>query len=328
MRKSSFLTFIFSAVPGLGHLYLGFAVRGLTLMGIFFGWTFLVAFLESVGHGGFLVLLAPLPILWVYGLFDALSLCGRLNRGEEVRDWQLFGGLREGVRTGQKSTLWALLFSVVPGAGHMYLGWQERGLAFMASFFGALFLMDWLHLSLFLFVLPVIWFYSFFDALQIASAMSLNGALKSGVPGFGRLEAGETPVPAESGRVPWWMPGERNYPEDASPLAWVAAYQKWVGVALIVLGCIALFDRLVVPLLDYRLVSLLKTVIAAGFLIGAGLRLVFGKPVGRPARGSLEVPDHARSGTGKSSGEQTHRTEGDNAGSGLESRKSIIEEDE
>ncbi|MBE3518939.1 MAG: hypothetical protein IMW97_01390 [Firmicutes bacterium] len=286
MRKSAFLTFIFSAVPGLGHLYLGFAVRGLTLMGIFLGWMFLVAFLGSIERGVFTVLLAPLPILWVYGLFDALNLCGRLNRGEEVRDWQLFGGLGEGLRTGQKSTLWALLFSVVPGAGHMYLGWQERGLAFMASFFGALFLMDWLHLSFFLFMLPVIWFYSFFDALQIASAMALNGTPGSRIAGLDASQAGESPQVERTG-ASWSIPAAGKHPEDAGFVGWIAAHQKWVGTALIVLGCMALFDNLVVPLLDYRLVSLLKTVVAAGVLIGAGLRLALGTPIGRrtPAEG-------------------------------------------
>jgi TM2 domain-containing membrane protein YozV len=35
-KKNSFLTFIFSLIPGAGQMYLGFMKRGLSLMSCFF----------------------------------------------------------------------------------------------------------------------------------------------------------------------------------------------------------------------------------------------------------------------------------------------------
>lgn len=48
-----------------------------------------------------------------------------------------------------------------PGAGHMYLGLQRRGLQLMAAFLLSIYLLDLLRLSAFLFLVPIIWFYSF-----------------------------------------------------------------------------------------------------------------------------------------------------------------------
>ncbi len=56
----------------------------------------------------------------------------------------------------------AMALSIIPGAGHMYLGYQKKGLIIMGGFFFTIFFMGWLNISLFLFVLPLIWFYSFF----------------------------------------------------------------------------------------------------------------------------------------------------------------------
>ena len=58
----------------------------------------------------------------------------------------------------------ACLFSIVPVPGHMYLGYQQEGLELMTLFF---FLIDWMRI-LFMFVIPVIWFFSMFDALSKA----------------------------------------------------------------------------------------------------------------------------------------------------------------
>lgn len=261
MRKSWLLTLLSSAVPGLGHLYLGFPVRGLTLMALFFAWVLGAVALTALGNFEFrifAILMAPPAILWAYSVFDALILCGRLNERRETSHKEMASSAQEITKTATNTRLWALLLSVVPGAGHMYLGWQERGLAFMSSFFGALFVLDWLGLSLFAFALPVIWFYSFFDAFQIASTM------QDGCSGDGAVK------------------------RQGDIVAWISRHQKWVGVGLIVLGCVALFDRLVLHLvasrfLDPRTVSLIKTAISSLALIAAGVRLAFGSPIREPA---------------------------------------------
>lgn len=77
-----------------------------------------------------------------------------------------FGEIRE---DGKKGKVIATFLSIVPGAGHMYLGLQKRGLQLMIAFFACIYILDVLRLSLFLFLVPILWFYSFFDALQLIS---------------------------------------------------------------------------------------------------------------------------------------------------------------
>lgn len=63
-----------------------------------------------------------------------------------------------------------VFFSLLPGAGHMYMGFMKRGVSLMSLFFLTIFLSSWLDIGPLLYVLPVLWFYSFFDSLNIAWA--------------------------------------------------------------------------------------------------------------------------------------------------------------
>ncbi|MGV8982628.1 hypothetical protein [Clostridium sp.] len=66
----------------------------------------------------------------------------------------------------EKSKFLTFCFSMLPGAGHMYMGFMKMGLSFMAAFFFLIFLSSWLSIGPLLFVLPLIWFYSFFDCIN------------------------------------------------------------------------------------------------------------------------------------------------------------------
>lgn len=66
----------------------------------------------------------------------------------------------------EKSKFLTFGFSLMPGAGHMYLGFMKMGLSLMAAFFFLIFLSSWLSIGPLLFVLPLIWFYSFFDCMN------------------------------------------------------------------------------------------------------------------------------------------------------------------
>lgn len=61
----------------------------------------------------------------------------------------------------------AVMFGFVPGAGHMYLGKMNRGLTLMALCFGIIALGVIFTPALFL--LPLVWFYAFFDCLNISA---------------------------------------------------------------------------------------------------------------------------------------------------------------
>ncbi|QQE78976.1 hypothetical protein [Alicyclobacillus sp. SO9] len=65
-RKSRFLTFVLSFVPGLGHLYLGLNRRGLQFMIAAFACVILSTMIP-------LIFPSVLAIVWFYSLFDALQ---------------------------------------------------------------------------------------------------------------------------------------------------------------------------------------------------------------------------------------------------------------
>ncbi|MGH4122076.1 MAG: hypothetical protein ACREV6_03975 [Clostridium sp.] len=66
----------------------------------------------------------------------------------------------------ERSKFLTFCFSLLPGAGHMYLGFMKMGLSLMAAFFFLIFLSSSLSIGTLLFFLPLIWFYSFFDCMN------------------------------------------------------------------------------------------------------------------------------------------------------------------
>jgi hypothetical protein len=238
-------------LPGLGHLFLGLMMRGLTFLVSFFGVMVMVVFVAAVtGQGGFAVFLGALPVIWLFSLFDALHLVSRKHQGEELTDRSVFEDIDEFRATGRKSKLIATLLSIFPGAGHMYLGLQKRGLQLMAGFLFSLYILDVLRFSLFLFLIPILWFYSFFDALQHISRYS-EGELK-----------------------------------DVPVIDWLINHQKWLGIGLVLLGGYYLCEQILLPaaarLLEdhvdlYALYSrYFQTAVISVLLIGGGLKLLSG----------------------------------------------------
>ncbi|TCL58902.1 hypothetical protein EDD76_10572 [Kineothrix alysoides] len=68
----------------------------------------------------------------------------------------------------KKSRFWTFCFSLIPGAGEMYLGFMKMGVSLMALFFGAMALMQILELGFILCIAGIIWFYSFFHVNNLA----------------------------------------------------------------------------------------------------------------------------------------------------------------
>ena len=254
-QKSGFLTILLSVIPGVGHLYLGLMTRGFTFLVGFFGWVVFVTFLAVASHeDGMFVLLLALPIIWFYGLFDALHQRRRLAVGEEVRDVSILTELSESMETGRKSRMWAMLFSFIPGVGHLYLGLKEQGLQLMGAFFLTLFLMDWMRMTFLIFLVPIIWFYGMFDALQKA----------------------DDPLP-------------RRPEEDLFIFKWFKNNHRFLAYVLIALGLFLLFDRLVVPYIGWEYTRQVQTLIISLLLIGAGIRLLGGSRVQPPSNQNIET---------------------------------------
>lgn len=65
--------------------------------------------------------------------------------------------------TKQKRGFWLFIFSLLPGAGELYMGFRKMGLSIMTLFFGIVACASVLNINALIFLLPIIWFYSFFN---------------------------------------------------------------------------------------------------------------------------------------------------------------------
>ncbi len=151
-----------------------------------------------------------------------------------------------------KKSKWAtIILSALPGVGHMYLGWRDRGLLFMLAFFLTIILADWVGISQLTFLVIAIWFYSLFDALQCYDA-----AL---------------------------FPPQYRYDD----WHWIFKKQRWVGIGLIVVGGLILLNKMALPVmvryLGYEKIQMLRVSLVALLLIAGGIRLAWGKPVSPPS---------------------------------------------
>lgn len=66
----------------------------------------------------------------------------------------------------QKGKFLTFCCSLFPGAGHMYLGFMKMGTSIMVLFWGIIGIGVLLNLGVLYFILPIIWCYSFFDAIN------------------------------------------------------------------------------------------------------------------------------------------------------------------
>lgn len=64
--------------------------------------------------------------------------------------------------TKKKNGFFTFIFSLIPGAGEMYMGFLKQGASLMGIFIILIVLATELGISTLVFALPVVWFYSFF----------------------------------------------------------------------------------------------------------------------------------------------------------------------
>lgn len=252
-QNERFFTILLSFIPGVGHFHLGLNQRGLTFLTGFLGIGIMVLFVTVMTETfGFMVFLLILPIIWIYSLFDVIQLMKQKENGEPLEDRTIMEDLDRFREGGRKSKVLATLLGIFPGAGHMYMGLQRRGLQLMVAFLLSIYVLDVLRLSLFLFLIPIIWFYSFFDTLQQGSRM------------------------------------EREEVEDTPIVKHFMNHQRWFGILLVFLGIFFIVDRIVVPILSNRYEQIFsidfrfyynqyfQLIIVSLLFIGGGIRLLAG----------------------------------------------------
>ncbi|EEK62821.1 Multi-TM2 domain protein [Bacillus cereus Rock4-2] len=252
-ESERFYIILLSIIPGLGHFQLGLMQRGLTFLVACTGIGSMIIFVALLtSQESFLIFLITLPVLWIYNFFDVVQQLQKKERGEQLIDRTIFEDFEEHREQGKKSKTFASILAMFPGAGHMYLGLQRRGLQLMAAFLLSIYLLDLLRLSAFLFLVPIIWFYSFFDALQQTAK-------------YGKERVQDEPI-----------------------IDYFINHQRWIGIGLITLGGYYLLNQTVLPILNDYFVTIFnihlselyyryfQTSIVALLLIGGGFKLLLG----------------------------------------------------
>ncbi|WP_235241311.1 hypothetical protein [Paenibacillus alkaliterrae] len=261
-------TIMLSFLPGLGHMSLGLMQRGITFLISFIGLFAIIIFLSIIMNtGALLIFLLALPVIWIYGMFDAISYLHAKQRGELLSDRAIFEDLEAHIASGRKNKVLAIALSIFPGAGHLYLGLQKRGLQLMGGFLLTIYIMDNMRLSLFFFLLPLFWCFAFFDALQQTSRY------------------------------------ERQTLTDDPVLPQLVPYQKWFGIGLLGFGVYYLLDRVAAEVASrysseiysqyMQIKYMIPTAVIAFIMIIVGLRLAFGTKTSK----SSKIAEHSAAST-------------------------------
>lgn len=239
-RKSKFITFLLSFLPGMSHFYLGLFERGLIFLFLFAGVSLGSIFMWQFTYwGGFVPLgLGGGALIWLIALLDAFASINSIKEQTDIDDIEKELYMEKTRENNKRITTLAL--SIIPGAGHMYLGYQMKGFLFMGGFFFTIFFMGWLNLSMLVFILPLIWFYSFFDAYH-----TLNGK-----------EVEDMDIENILGKIK----------------------HKYIGIGLILMGIIVIFQNMIFPIIQKYFIYEVKTyaqttIVSLIFIIG-GIKML------------------------------------------------------
>lgn len=127
--------------------------------------------------------------------------------------------------TQKKNGFLRFVFSLLPGAGEMYMGFMKMGISLMGAFFGIVALATWLDIGPLMFVAAILWFYSFFHVHNLASMPD------------------EEFYALEDEYLFHFSNGDVHQGAD-----FVKIYRKAIGVTLIVVGVILSWKSLMRPL--------------------------------------------------------------------------------
>jgi hypothetical protein len=231
--KSKFVAFLLSVIPGLSHLYIGLKERALIFFIMFAGLTVGSVGMAMTFTDGFIaILVLGYPLIWLIALIDMFSTWKKIEK-REVYSGEVFNETTFDLKLDRKTI--ALGLSIIPGAGHMYLGYQNKGLALMGTFFFSVFFMGWLGISIFLFTLPLIWFYSFFDCMHT-------------------IDGNEEAVNKE-----FVLPNVKP---------------EWIGFGLIGIGIFIILEKILFPLIDYQIRRYITTSMVSIIFIILGARIL------------------------------------------------------
>jgi len=211
---------------------MGVCIGGTTINSLFSGFNLLGPFLFM-----------GLVIVWFIALADAFALID--NRRLSMLGENDNINTDRGIAALNNRKIIAITLSMIPGAGHMYLGLIKQGAQLMTAFFLVTFVTDWLHLNLLMFLLPVLWFYSLFDAYHL---------LEEETDGL--------------------------QPDESPLFDWFTSHPAWMGWGLIILGGLVIVQRVVAPIMVTMLsadtLNFVETAVVALILIAGGIFMLAG----------------------------------------------------
>ena len=154
----------------------------------------------------------------------------------------------------KKSKFLTFIFSLLPGAGEMYMGFMKMGVSLMAGFFGIIFLATVTEVSQLLLIDIILWFYAFFHVHSIAGASDEE---------FSRLE--------DKYLIPLY---------ESNPGRQSKMMRRFCSIVLIVLGAFMLWNmgiRMLDSILYLPGVEYVPKVLVAVGLIVLGIVMIQGK---------------------------------------------------
>ncbi|GIO67521.1 MAG TPA: hypothetical protein VNM49_06125 [Paenibacillus cookii] len=163
----------------------------------------------------------------------------------------------------KKSRWLTFLLAMIPGVGHLYLGFTKQGLQMMIGAAACIILIPSIPM-IFSFALAILWFYQLFDALQKAAWMKAAA-----------LEQERMMMGQETFGYPWTMQdlmAMGGYPREnqLNPV--------WTGIGCVIVGAAVLLMTIFPALWHWLLQQNTASVLLAVALIGYGLRLLLKKP--------------------------------------------------
>lgn len=154
----------------------------------------------------------------------------------------------------KKSKFLTFIFSLLPGAGEMYMGFMKMGVSLMAEFFGIIFLATVTEVSQLLLIDIILWFYAFFHVHSIAGASDEE---------FGQLE--------DKYLIPFY---------ESNPGRQSKMMRRFCSIVLIVLGAFMLWNmgiKMLGSILYLPGVQYIPKILVAVGLIVLGIVMIQGK---------------------------------------------------
>lgn len=162
----------------------------------------------------------------------------------------------------RRSKFLTVLFAAIPGAGHMFMGFMKRGVSLMAAFAALWMLSSGLRIGILGWIMPIVWFYAFFDCINLAWANDED---------FNAQEDD------------YFMGGEIF---DRAKGIVLGKYRPAAGIALILLGIYMVIENVILKFgFGYGIAGeiigdvfrVIPQLAVAGLIIFIGVRLIMGK---------------------------------------------------